>query len=59
MDKYLLLERLCKAMNTECTDGNLVATALMLEESNHNLSNDDDDRASFVNAVRDMLININ
>ena len=59
VDKDLLLERLCKAMNTECTDGNLVATALMLENSNHNLSNDEDEKGSFVNAVRDMLININ
>jgi hypothetical protein len=67
IDKDLLLERLCKAMNTECKsseeggDGtsNLVATPLMLENSNHNLSSDDEDRAKFVEAVKGMLSEIN
>lgn len=63
IDKDLLLERLCRAMNTECegnTDGGgkLVATPLILENSNHNSSNDDEDRAIFINAVFMMIGNI-
>ena len=61
VDKDLLLERLCSAMNTECNihGREMVATPLMLENSNHNLSNDDNDKSIFVEAVKDLLININ
>ena len=65
VDKDLLLSRLCAAMNTECTtsdnDDNgadLVASPLMLENSNHNLSNDEDERSVFVQAIKEMLSQI-
>ncbi len=63
IDKDLLLERLCKAMNTECDEskngGKLVARALMLENSNHNLSScDDDDEQKFIDSIREIMDSI-
>lgn len=62
VDKDLLLSRLCQAMNVECDkdgkDGELVASPLMLENSNHNLSNDEEEREMFVSAVKDLISNI-
>jgi len=58
VDKDLLLQRLCHAMNVECGSGKVAARPLMLENSNHNLSNDEDDKAKFVDAVRELMSSI-
>ena len=60
IDRDLLLDRLCQAMNVECNsdEGRVVATPLMLDNSNHNLSNDEEERKVFVNAVKEMMSNI-
>jgi len=69
IDKDLLLQRLCQAMNSEnkAVEGDdsaetitvAVAKPLMLENSNHNLSNDDDDVETFISEVAEMLKEIN
>jgi pimeloyl-ACP methyl ester carboxylesterase len=59
VDKDLILKRLCDSMNAECSSSSdIVATPLMLEESNHNLSNDEEDRVKFVDAVKKILAEI-
>ncbi len=58
IDEDLLLERLCRAMNVECGSERTTARPLMLTNSNHNLSNDEDDRAKFADAVREMMSSI-
>ena len=65
IDKHLLLERLCWAMNHpsghDKTNDNKgisqrdVATPLMLETGNHNLSEGDGDSLQFVEAVASFL----
>lgn len=56
VDKKLLLDRLCAAMNNGCSSpDDQAAVPLMLETGNHNLSNDDGDKERFVEAVKSML----
>ncbi len=56
VDKNLLLERLCAAMNNGCSSpSEQAAIPLMLETGNHNLSNEEGDKETFVNAVKDLL----
>lgn len=42
VDKDLLLERMCGAMNRLCDPSSLVATPLMIPNGNHNLKGEDD-----------------
>jgi len=57
VDKNLLLDRLCAAMNNGCSSPDeQAAVPLMLETGNHNLSNNEgDDKETFVKAVKSML----
>jgi hypothetical protein len=51
VDKQLILERLCRAMNQV----HPVATPLYLEHGNHNLSSTEKDSDTFIQIVADML----
>jgi len=57
IDKKLLLERLCQAMNHKCTaEGTRpVAIPLMLKTGNHNLSSADGDAEMFVDEIAKYL----
>eukprot|EP00979_Chaetoceros_neogracilis_P002419 scaffold419_cov185-Chaetoceros_neogracile.AAC.4 len=70
VDKKLLLERLCAAMNSpnpnpnpnlqtspdiECHSSQDSVIPLLIETGNHNLSNDDGDKEIFVAAVKELL----
>lgn len=55
VDKDLLLQRLCAAMNVGCENGDTTAIPLMIPSGNHNLSNEEGDKEVFVAAVRDLL----
>ena len=52
VDKDLLLERMCKAMNKHCdSDMDPVAFPLMLKGGNHNLSSEEVDKMKFIEEV--------
>ena len=57
VDPDVLMERLVMAMNSSNhdVDGTAVAGGIMLENANHNLSNDEKDRESFVEAFGKLL----
>lgn len=62
VDKDVLLERLVSSMNgiggadTAVEQGRAVARGLMLKDANHNLSEGDGDKESFVKAVGELLV---
>lgn len=60
VDKVELLQRLVIAMNgcSEMDEPALFARGLMLENSNHNLSNDESDKELFVDIIGQLLLEV-
>ena len=54
----MLIDRLCNAMNYYCKDSKDIAIPLMLENANHNLSQEENDSETFVKSIGKCLPSI-